>query len=648
MASSFNAALSGMRAHERWIDVIGNNIANANTVGYKETSASFSTALSQNLRFGSGPNGAHGGINPTQVGRGVGRIRTLHNFSQGALASTGRVLDLSLEGNGFFTLQNGSSRTYSRVGSFGLDAQNNLVDLGTGAFVGDTSGNRVNLDVDALFPPNATANIGLGGNLPALVGGPLAEVLSTANGFKSGTPASVTSTVAGPNFVGAPNTAYSMNLVVSGGAPQAISVTSDGAGLITADAVATAISNSTGVSAQVVAGQISVTTDQGGADLWIKFDSGTGNDLSALVGMPTNLFTGSEAVAVGTTALNDLTANVTDYLDGDIIQMTGVDTDGTAINSNFVFGAANDGTTLGDLVAYLDSLYSDAVVSLNGSGQLNVSAQTAGEADLLLSLSDATSATGGADWFDHGLSVATNGTGPDEVVVTSEAYDNVGVAHTLTLTYQRQPDLSWNVIVSMPADQGEVLTGGESTPISGITFDSNGIPSNLASVNSQIVVQFDGQEAPQTMSINMGATANSGGITQFGTQSSLLIDNQDGFADGVLSSLSVDASGSIIGFYSNSQERILGNVGISSFANQEGLMEVGGNLFQETAASGNPRLGAGATGGRASIVSGALEESNVDTAEQTVRLIEAQRGFQANARVISVLDEMLREVANLL
>ncbi|MFT7678147.1 MAG: flagellar hook protein FlgE, partial [Planctomycetota bacterium] len=541
-----------------------------------------------------------------------------------------------------------SDRTYSRVGSFGLDSQNNLVDLGTGAYVLDNSSQAVNLDVDGLFPPNATANIGMEGNLPALVGGPLSEVLATVNGFSNGAPASVTNTVAGPNFNGAPNTAYSMNVVVSGGAPQAISVTSDGAGVITAAAVATAISNSTGVTAQVVAGQIEVTTDQGGADLTIKFDPGAGNDLSALVGMPTNLFSGSESVAVAATALNDLTSNVTDYQPGDIIQMTGVDTDGTAINSNFVFGAANDGTTIGDLVTYLDNLYSDAVVSLNGSGQLNVSAQTAGEADLLLSLSDSSSAVGGSDWFDHGLSVATNGTGPDEVVVTSEAYDSAGVAHTLTLTYQRQPNLSWDVIVSMPPDQGQVLTGGPNSPISGITFDGNGMPSNLASVNSQIVVQFDGQTSTQNMSLNMGATSNSSGITQFGTQSSLLVDNQDGFADGVLSNLSVDASGNVIGFYSNSQERSLGDVGISSFANQEGLMAVGSNLYQETAASGNPRLGMGGTGGRAAVVSGALEESNVDTAEQTVRLIEAQRGFQANARVISVQDEMLREVANLL
>ena len=108
------------------------------------------------------------------------------------------------------------------------------------------------------------------------------------------------------------------------------------------------------------------------------------------------------------------------------------------------------------------------------------------------------------------------------------------------------------------------------------------------------------------------------------------------------------SDGVVTGFYTNSQERVLGQVGVASFANPEGLLEIGDNLFQETAASGDARLGTGTTQGRGRVVSGALEESNVDTAEQTVRLIEAQRGFQANARVISVQDEMLREVANLL
>lgn len=648
MVNSFNSALSGLRAHRNWIDVIGNNIANSNTVGFKGTRATFSTALSQNLRFGSGPSGGFGGVNPTQIGNGTSSIRTLHTFTQGALTSTGRVLDLSLEGNGFFTLTNDSGRFYSRVGTFGLDSENNLVDLTTGSSVADPSGNAVNLEVDALFPPQQTSNVQLEGNLPALVTGPLPEVLATGNGFQEGTPATVTSTAPGPNFAGIPNAVYSLGLSISGGAPRSLTVTADAGGNITAADVAAAIDAEPGVNGQVIGGQIQVTTDEFGEDVTLSFSSGSPNDLTALVGLPTTLFTGSETPATSATSLNDLSANVTDYVDGDQIQIEGVDTDGTAVNANFVFGAANDGSTLDDFVNFLDNLYTDAAVSLDASGQLQVTAQTAGEAELLLSISDATGNVGEADWIEHGLSVATEGTGPDEVVVTTEAFDSSGVAHTLTLTYQRQPNLSWNVLVSLPEDQGQVLAGGADDPITGLTFDENGVPTSLGGVNSEIVVQFAGQQSPQTINLDMGSDGDFDGITQFGTTSSLLVNSQDGFGDGVLSNLSVGADGQIIGFYTNAQERELGEVGIASFANQEGLLEVGDNLFQETAASGDASVGAGGSAGRARVVSGALEESNVDAAEQTVRLIEAQRGFQANARVISVLDELLAEITNLI
>ena len=648
MVNSFNSALSGLRAHRNLIGVIGNNIANSNTIGFKGSRATFATALSQNLSFGSAASGGFGGVNPTQIGNGTSSIRTLHTFTQGSLTSTGRVLDLSLEGNGFFTLTTDTGNFFSRAGTFGLDSTNNLVDLTTGISVADPSGNPVNLEVDALFPPQQTSNIRLEGNLPALVTGPLSEVLSTLSGFQEGTPATVTSTIPGPTFTGIPNAVYSLGLSISGGAPRSLAVTADGAGNINAADIAAAIDAEDGVSAQVIGGQIQVTTDEFGEDVTLSFSSGSPNDLTALAGLPTTLFTGTQTPASTATSLNDLTSNVGDYVDGDQIQIEGVDTDGAAVNANFVFGAANDGTTLDDFVNFLDNLYADAEVSLNASGQLEVSAQTAGEADLLLSISDASGNVGESDWIDHGLSVTTEGTGPDEVVVSTEAFDSSGVAHTLTLTYQRQPNLSWNVLVSIPEDQGQVLSGGPDDPITGLTFDENGVPTSLGGVDSQIVVQFAGQQSPQTINLDQGTDGDFDGVTQFGTTSSLLIDSQDGFADGALSNLSVDADGRITGFYTNSQERELGQVGIASFSNQEGLLEVGDNLFQVTAASGQANVGEGGSAGRGRVVSGALEESNVDQAEQTVRLIEAQRGFQANARVITVLDELLAEITNLI
>ena len=105
--------------------------------------------------------------------------------------------------------------------------------------------------------------------------------------------------------------------------------------------------------------------------------------------------------------------------------------------------------------------------------------------------------------------------------------------------------------------------------------------------------------------------------------------------------------GTIEGFYSNGQSRELGAVGIATFANPEGLHEVGSNLWVETSNSGGSQLGAGASAIAGDVIGGSLENSNVDTAEQFVHLIEAQRGFQASARVITAEDEVLREVVNL-
>ena len=149
MSSSLFSALSGMRSHQQWIDVIGNNLANSNTAGFKSTRASFSAAMSQNLRYASAPTGGSGGINPSQLGLGVQNVNTQRIFNQGSLDTTGRTLDLALEGNGYFSVGNGQENFYTRAGAFGLDANSSLVDLVTGFQVKDTAGASIQLDVEA-------------------------------------------------------------------------------------------------------------------------------------------------------------------------------------------------------------------------------------------------------------------------------------------------------------------------------------------------------------------------------------------------------------------------------------------------------------------------------------------------------------------
>lgn len=648
MPSSFYSALSGMRTHQQWIDVIGNNLANQNTPGYKVSRASFAESFIQTYRQATEPGNGLGGVNPMQIGYGVGLASIDRTFSQGSLTETGRIFDLAMDGNGFFALTDGTARFYTRVGTFGVDKEQNLVDQSNGLRVLDPTGQPVTVDTTSLFPPRSTDALEVKGNLPAVVEGPLAEVLTANTAFRTGTRASVTSTGNAANYGnGVPNEVFSMEVTVNGGAPQLVTVQADASGVLAATTIANALNALVDVSASIgTGGEIVMTTDQKGAGVSIDIDPGTGTDLAAHVGLSTSLVTGSEAAVPPDLLvdMNTLTGNETEYVTGDQIDVTGVDTDGSPVNGTFTYGV--DGTTLADFVSYLDGLYANAEVRVD-NGQLVIEADTAGEAGIVLSLSDAGANTGATDWGDYAMSVTTDGTGPDTVVTSTEVYDDAGVAHTMTLRFERQADLSWNLIAEINGNEGTVITGGESDPITGITFDTDGSPTGLGSVAADVRVQFNGQAA-QDISIDLGLDGRFDGITQFGSAGTAFVSDQNGYGDGELSSLSVSELGHISGFYTNGQERELGRIGVATFQNDQGLSDAGTNLFAQTQNSGDARLGEGQLQKAGSVVSGALENSNVDTAEQFVRLIEAQRGFQANARVVTTQDEVLAEVVNLI
>jgi len=131
---SLFAGISGLRVNQTMLDVTGNNIANANTTGYKASTTVFQDTLSQMLTNASAAGGARGGTNPMQVGLGVqvGGIAT--NFGQGSSQLTGRGTDLMLQGDGFFVTRQGEETLYTRAGAFNFDEAGSLV---------TASGNRV-------------------------------------------------------------------------------------------------------------------------------------------------------------------------------------------------------------------------------------------------------------------------------------------------------------------------------------------------------------------------------------------------------------------------------------------------------------------------------------------------------------------------
>lgn len=178
MIRSMSSALSGLRNHQVMLDVVGNDIANVSTVGFKSSSTVFSDVLTQTLNGASAPGATTGGTNPAQIGLGSRLSATVQSFTQGAIQRTGRTTDLAIQGDGFFVVDNAGQTMYTRAGSFMLDAGGNLTTpdgMRVQGWQADASGvldtnsalGPVQIRVGDLLPPTQTTSVNLGGNLSA-------------------------------------------------------------------------------------------------------------------------------------------------------------------------------------------------------------------------------------------------------------------------------------------------------------------------------------------------------------------------------------------------------------------------------------------------------------------------------------------------
>jgi flagellar hook protein FlgE len=164
MSRALFTAVSGLRNHQVWLDVIGNNIANANTTGYKSSSVVFNDILGQTITTGVAPTATKGGVNPIQVGLGMTFGSITPNFLQGSIQTTNRNTDMAIQGDGFFVLADGADRVYTRAGAFTLDANGNLVDSGTGFKVQGANGN-ITVNTGTQSVATATTKAFFKGNL---------------------------------------------------------------------------------------------------------------------------------------------------------------------------------------------------------------------------------------------------------------------------------------------------------------------------------------------------------------------------------------------------------------------------------------------------------------------------------------------------
>jgi flagellar hook protein FlgE len=178
MSDALLAGVSGMKAHQKMIDVAGNNLANVDTTAFKGSRVRFSDLLSETLKDASQPTATVGGANPQQVGSGVKLASVDRDMSQGSLLTTGQPLDMAIEGAGYFVLYDGQQDVYTRVGAMAVDSDFYLVDPSTGYRVQrtgsegvdegfqDASGN-IRIPYDQALAANPTTTVFYNGNLSA-------------------------------------------------------------------------------------------------------------------------------------------------------------------------------------------------------------------------------------------------------------------------------------------------------------------------------------------------------------------------------------------------------------------------------------------------------------------------------------------------
>ena len=230
---------------------------------------------------------------------------------------------------------------------------------------------------------------------------------------------------------------------------------------------------------------------------------------------------------------------------------------------------------------------------------------------------------------------------------TASVYDSLGNRIALELKFMKTAANTWDWTASVPdpapATTSTVVGNGTLTFNSGDGTLQSGSPSPIT------LTPTTGAD-PLTLDLRFGtpsATAPGvfSGITQTSGDSSVTPRDYDGYTSGTLKNVSVDAMGKVSGTFTNSTVQVLAQVMLAEFNNSGGLLRMGNNMFTLSGNSGTPAI---VEPGEASELSpGALEQSNVDLADEFTKMITAQRGFQASARVITTSDEFLQEVVNL-
>lgn len=630
---AFNTGLSGLRAASVDLDVTGNNIANASTIGFKSSKAQFGDLYASGF--------LSAGTNP--IGDGVRVQDVKQSFGQGNISFTDNGLDMAISGDGFFILNNGGEIRYSRAGQFSIDKegfvinnQNMRVQGYTADEDGNLSGIRGDLQIETdNLAPRRTTNLDSDLNLDSresVLETRVRDIGPLAFANISGETFDVQYTDGTPDF--------------------AVDLSS----ATTAREAAAAINNAPGLSGSAT----TTVTFDGAQDLNDAFISGASAFTFSLDinGAPLTLDTSSIS------SLQDLVDAINNSSE-------------TAISASVVPGSGgtdvlrvvhNQGETLG--YSFADGNGNSDADTV--TGDVNVTADR--------SVAGVTSTTADNDFelaFNASPIRVTNEFNPLDQRTYNHAtsttiYDSLGNSHELTQFFVKNPSpgngvgvSEWSVYAQI---DGEFVGGTDVTPFTA-RFDQDGALQSIdGDPNGEILIddwvpkdetgQPNGADGPPAAGETVvtpipeppttsAFVINLGGTTQYGAAFGVNDQQQNGYTTGRLSGLDVSDQGVLFARYTNGQSQALGQVALAAFNNTDGLNPVGDTTWVETFESGQPIIGAPDTGTLGSIKSSSLEESNVDLSSELVNLIIAQRNYQANAKTIETSDAVTQTIINL-
>ncbi len=545
LINSLFAGVSGIRNHQAMLDVIGNNIANVNSIGFKGSRVTFSDTFNQFVRYGTNPTDTSGGTNTFQIGLGMKLNSVDRNWNQGTFERTGIITDLAIQGEGLFILERNGQRLYSRAGAFIFDADGKLVNPQNGAVVQGKVATE-----DGVIPP--------GNNLEDIVINSNLRLPAVATTYASW----------GGNLDSTSPLTRSENYVQTGSINGSMAV---GDTVEESNTVYDEMGNKY---------TFQVTYEKTAADtynLTYELLDEDGNPTVPAVG-PTTV----EAVFDSTDPEGPMLS-----LDGNTPPQP-IQIQETALGINFTFDPTG--------------------VAQKGTNTIS--------------------------------SAVDENREPTLVKGTVSIFDSLGNAHTLTLSFTKLDSNSWSWTANLPAESG-TLTGNSGS----LTFNSDG---SLASVSPNppvLVFKPEGGASQSNIELDFGEKFE--GITQTSANSVISALNQNGSAAASLSNISIDQLGFIVGVFTNGQSKKLAQILVANFPNRNGLVSVGENMYTVSANTGDPLIGEPGESTNTTLQSGALEQSNVDLSEEFTRMIVSQRGFQANARVITVSDTLLQEITSL-